>query len=119
MIVVALFCVVGGGYIIRLRNIVAERRTELDRLISMESNGELSWLGRGDDCSIPPDFDSDFFERARPSSLRRILGDEAVGVICFVRRPTDDEVQHFHGIFPEAFIIIYGAGSPDLLAGPE
>jgi hypothetical protein len=120
MIVITLFCVLAGGYVIRLHSIIGERRAELDRLIALESKGELSWLGHGDDSSIPPDLDSEPFEQASRSPLRRFLGDEAVGVICFVKRPTDDEVQRLARIFPEAFIIDYeGFGSPNVLAGPQ
>jgi hypothetical protein len=118
MIVVTLFCTLAGGYVVRLRSIIAERRAELDRLIALESKGELS-IGRGGG-SIPPDLDDEPFEQASPSQLRQLLGDEAVGVIAFVKRPTEDEVQQLARVFPEAFIVDYEAfGSPNVLAGPQ
>jgi hypothetical protein len=119
MILVTLFCAIAGGYVIHLRNIISEQRAELDRLSALESKDEKVWLDRGSGASIPPDFDREPFERASPWLLRTLLGDEAVGVIGFVERPTEDEVQRLARLFPEAFIIFYQGGGPIMLAGPQ
>ena len=119
MIGVTLLCVLAGGYVINLRSIIAERRAELDRLVALAAKDERVWRERGSGASIPPDFDSEPFEQASPGLLRRILGDEAVGVVGFLERPTEDEVQRLARIFPEALIIFYHGGGPILLAGPQ
>jgi hypothetical protein len=85
LIGVTLLCLLAGGCVIRLRSIIAERRAELDRLIAKQSKGELS-LDR-DGGSIPPDLNDEPFEQASPSAFRRLIGDEAVGVIDFTKRP--------------------------------
>ena len=85
MIVVTLFCVVAGGYVVHERNIVRERRAAIEvpakalRAISGGAADKRAWI-------------------------RRWLGDIYLKDVQMRANATDEELAHFRALFPEASV---------------
>jgi hypothetical protein len=89
MIVVTLFCVV-GGYVAHEAKIVHDRR-QWSVPVSDIKSGPATLIQRGDDSQ-------------RPGLLRMWLGDEAVGGISLPMGASDEAVRRALELFPEATI---------------
>jgi hypothetical protein len=90
MIVVTLFCVVGGGYVGWQAKIVADRRTMARRIMAVDKGFAYSDPTPPAASSIP--------------WIRRLLGDEPVSVILLPITTSPTTRGEVHAVFPEAAI---------------
>jgi hypothetical protein len=102
LIVVTLFCIVGGGYIGWQKKIVMERRAWLARLLEQGFKQSI-----GDRVIAAGD-------QSQPNIVRRWLGDKATFIIGLPAGMSDEDKETTLRLFPESTV----TQTPSAPSGP-
>jgi hypothetical protein len=88
LIVVTLFCVVGGR--LGREATIARERESMRKWVQQNGGWCGVWLGH---------------DEGEPPFLRRLFGDRRVGYVHVPQNATDDDIQRIEAIFPNANLL--------------